>query len=272
MQIVNIASNTPSGWFLEENLQRLGVAHHNAVVRTEFGIAWANKYGCYFYDGRIRNFSQNKIDDDTWESHITSNSILGYDSIKKQLFVVDDATSPSDVYVYDFKTKSWVLGYQIFGTDPISNIVTDYNNDLVFISNSGTTSTFKKWGNTSANNGSIEFRTKDIDFGDPSTMKKVYAVYATYKSSATQANPMEYSVDGKASYTDITTGDGTTTVGGSDSDTLAAASSWDVVKFKPASPLECQSIQFKFNPPSAGTFNINDISIEYRSIRNKRVS
>ncbi len=273
MQIVNIASNTPSGWFLEENLQRLGVAHHNAVVRTEFGIAWANKYGCYFYDGRIRNFSQNKIDDDTWESHITSNSILGYDSIKKQLFVVDDATSPSDVYVYDFKTKSWVLGYQIFGTDPISNIVTDYNNDLVFISNSGTTSTFKKWGNTSANNGSIEFRTKDIDFGDPSTMKKVYAVYATYKSSAEQQLPLEFAINGTGSFSDFSTSTNIQPQGNSGgAGYLESSTSWDIATFTADTIKSCQSIQFKFLPPSSGTFNINDISIEYRLIRNKRVS
>ena len=274
LQIVNIASNTPSGWFLEENLQRLGVAHHNAVYRTDYGIIWANELGCYLYDGsKINNLTENKIDDDTWKSHVTANTILGYDPIKKQCFVVDDSSaSLQDVYVYDFKTKSWVLGFEIFGDGVImTNIILDNLNDVVFGSASGTT-TYKKWVNTSTANDSIEFRTKDIDFGDPSTIKKVYAVYATYKSSATQANPMEYAVDGKGSYTDITTGDGTTTVGGSSSDTLAIASTWDVVKFTPASPLSCQSIQFKFNPPSCGTFNINDISIEYRTVRGKRVS
>ena len=83
---------------------------------------------------------------------------------------------------------------------------------------------------------------------------------------------MEYSVDGKQSWTDITTGDGTITTGAGDSDTLPTSSAWDVAVFKPASPIACQSIQLRLNLPSSGTFEINDMTIEYRTIRGKEAS
>ena len=54
----------------------------------------------------------------------------------------------------------------------------------------------------------------------------------------------------------------------------AASSSgevWDTAIFTPSSPIECISIQFKLDPPASGTFEINDINIEYRILRNKNV-
>ena len=80
---------------------------------------------------------------------------------------------------------------------------------------------------------------------------------------------MEYAVDGKQSWTDITTGAGTITTGAGDSDTLPTASAWDVAVFKPTNPITCQSLQLRINPPSTGTFEINDITIIYRLKRPK---
>jgi hypothetical protein len=225
-----------------------------------------------------------------YSSNLVGYSIVGYEKRRKQLIVMKDSNgddltgnnyggvaangsvSSGDAYIYDFKTRSWTFADNAF-TDQkkYTNFVTDWQGNLFFgYDNSGTVE-MRYWSNESANQSNINITTKDIDFGNPSNVKKIYKIYTTYKSSSTQANPVEYSVDGKNSWTDITTGDGTTTVGGSDSDTLAAATSWDVVTLTPSSPISCQSIQLKFNPPSSGTFDINDISIEYRTLH-KRVS
>ena len=83
---------------------------------------------------------------------------------------------------------------------------------------------------------------------------------------------MEYAVDGKQSWTDITTGAGTITTDAGDSDTLPTASVWDVAVFKSASPIPCQSLMLRINPPSSGTFEINDITVEFRIIRQGVVS
>jgi hypothetical protein len=305
VQIINISSPSDSNWFLEENIKHNGVQHPSAVVRTDYGICWVNENGCYMYDGsKIVNLIDNKIvetssangvfppawNDFMYSSNLVGYSIVGYEKRRKQLIVMKDSNgddltgnnyggvaangsvSSGDAYIYDFKTRSWTFADNAF-TDQkkYTNFVTDWQGNLFFgYDNSGTVE-MRYWSNESANQSNINITTKDIDFGNPSNVKKIYKIYTTYKSSATQANPVEYSVDGKNSWTDITTGDGTTTVGGSDSDTLAAATSWDVVTLTPSSPISCQSIQLKFNPPSSGTFDINDISIEYRTLH-KRVS
>ena len=121
-------------------------------------------------------------------------------------------------------------------------------------------------------NESQVLTTRDIDFGQPGLIKKVYKVIHTYKADETQANPMEYAVDGKQSWTDITTGDGTITTDAGDSDTLPTASAWDVAVFKSASPITCQSLQLRINPPDSCSFEINDITVEFRIIRQGVVS
>ena len=97
-------------------------------------------------------------------------------------------------------------------------------------------------------------KTKDIDFGDPSRIKKVYGVRVTHKSSAAQTAPISYTTDGGSSFTNFT-------------GNFISTSAWDVLHATPAAPVECQSMQIKVtNPTNTGTININDISIEYRAI------
>ena len=45
--ILNISSPTPSGWFLEESIKNSGVSFHYSIVKTEFGVVWANEKGCF---------------------------------------------------------------------------------------------------------------------------------------------------------------------------------------------------------------------------------
>ena len=138
---------------------------------------------------------------------------------------------------------------------------------------SATTISIKKYLPHIRANASQVLTTRDMDFGQPGLKKKIYKVILTYKAgTSSQANPMEYAVDGKQSWADITTGAGTITTGAGDSDTLPTASAWDVAVFKPASPITCQSLQLRINPPSTGSLEINDITVEYRIIRQGAVS
>jgi hypothetical protein len=101
--------------------------------------------------------------------------------------------------------------------------------------------------------------TKDIDFGEPGRIKKVYSVRVTYKSSAIQTQPILFATDGGSSFTALT-------------GNFASTSAFDVLVATPSSPIECQSLQLKItNASAAGTIEINDISIEYRNIY-KRVT
>ena len=104
------------------------------------------------------------------------------------------------------------------------------------------------------------FVTKDIDFGRPGLVKKVYKVIVTYSSSEIQSTPFEYSINGTQSFSDFT---------GNFADT---GGTWDVLTLTTATPIACQSLQIRFNPPSAGKYEINDMTIQYRTIGNREAT
>ena len=119
----------------------------------------------------------------------------------------------------------------------------------------------KKWSDTSATASQyVIFR--DDDFGSPAMTKHIYSVRITYKS--TQAHNMNallnYALDGATSF--VTTYVPATSV--------STASSWDVTVITFTTILACQSFRLKLIH-TAGTLNINDIAVEYRTIY-KRVT
>jgi hypothetical protein len=291
VQIINIASPSPSNWFLEETIQYAGVNFSYSVARVKNGIVWANQSGCFLYDGsKVTNLLDNKIAVrevpqsvvETWSdfafgTNLIKDPMVGYDSLSNQLIVMrspnDETDSSNLAFIYDFDTKGWVYNTNMFSDSGYyTNFVHDWDNSLIVGKKSDSDSiSFHRYSPIAIAQGSQELITKDIDFGSPGITKKIYKVYVTYKSGEVQANPMEYSVDGKGSWTDITTGAGTITTDAGDSDTLPTASAWDVAVFKFASPISCQSIQLKFNPPDSALMEINDMTIEYREIRSRGV-
>tara|TARA_R100001443_G_scaffold26941_2_gene40269 strand:+ start:2615 stop:5434 length:2820 start_codon:yes stop_codon:yes gene_type:complete len=292
VHIINISNPSPSGWFLEDTVQKVGVSFQHSVARTEFGVAWANEAGCFLYDGNsVKNLITNKIsvNDSTnanvlnWQSFSSGtahvkDSMVGYDAISNQLVIMrspKDTTNNSNYcFIYDFDSNGWVFNTNMFSDhNYYTNFVTDWNNNLIVGRElSATTTEIVKYLAYQIAQSNQVLVTRDIDFGQVGLRKKIYKIILTYKSSATQANPLEYAINGTQSFTDVTTGDGTITTGAGDNDTLPTASDWDVAVFKPASPIECQSLQLRLNLPSSGTFEINDITIDYRTIRQGSVS
>ena len=123
----------------------------------------------------------------------------------------------------------------------------------------------KKYSGTTLYNGAAGtflVKTKDIDFGQPDRLKKIYAVYVTYKSDNAQTAPISYEIDGTTnSYTNLT-------------GNFSATTQWDVLKAYPSSPFTCQSLQLKItNPDNAvgatAGIQINDITIEYRVLHSR---
>ena len=204
---------------------------------------------------------------------------IGYDPMSNSLIILrspnanGSTTYSGGAFIYDFNTNSWccsprfaVNGYEY------SNFFQDWNNNLCILKDTYTNvNDFQKYlpvpvatgGGT--NGASTEYYnqkiyTRDIDFGDPSTVKKVYAVTITYKSpSQTQANPLKYAVGGKqpAAFTSFAT------------KTLAATDDWDIATFTASSPISCNTIQLLIELPSTGVFELNEMTIEYRVIRGK---
>ena len=289
LYIINVASGSDTNWYLESQHSGYGVSGTPSTVRTPLGIAFVNASGCFVYDGsKITDLTKRltklgtSADLDDWVTFITNNGSsytpsIGWSNKNQQLIVMSSVTAggsySGNAFIYDFNTGSWTFHLDFFTDgDTYTNFInygTGASEDMIVGQVTSSALDLKKYVPAS---GSVvaELQTKDIDFGDPSILKKVYAVYMTYKSSVDQLKPLAFSLDGKANFSYFATASNVAPAG-DDSGDLDAQASWDVAKFTADSVQTCQSIQFKLNPPDAGTFEINDISVEYRPLY-KRVS
>ena len=290
VHIINIASPSPAGWYLEETIKYSGVNKNFSVTKTKYGIAWVAEDGCYIYDGeKVTNLIKDKLAvskasflgtgaDKTWNAWYRGTAnvkdpMIGYDSISNSLVIMrspNDSSDDSDEgWIYDFDSDGWVFHDLIFTDSHLfSNFSTDWNNNLIVATSSSSSDTitdFKKYLPISLANAHQIFITRDIDFGEPGIIKKVYKVIVTYKSNGSVTTPFKYAIDGKQNFS----GDGGGTFTGNLADTSGA---WDVVTLTPASTIECQSLQIQFAATTSGVYEFNDISIEYRYIRNKNVT
>ena len=296
VHIINIASPSPANWYLEDTLRYGGINYNYSATNTKYGVAWVSDTGCYIYDGsQVTNLIDKKLginevtnaEADTgtifkWSDFVNGSAnvkdpMVGYEPMSNSLVIVrspnDNTTYSNNGYVYDFNTNAWChLGNLIPDNEHISNFFHDWNNNLcTLFDTNANVNDFKKFlpvplatgGGTSGSSNEYKNQkiyTKDIDFGDPSTVKKVYAVTITYKAPAVgQANPLKYAVGGKqpAAFTSFAT------------KTLAATNDWDVATFTASSPISCNTIQFLIELPSSGAFELNEMTIEYRAIRGK---
>ena len=275
LYIINISSGSPTDWYLESKHKFMGVRIPAQITETEMGIAWINESGCYFYSGsgnpvnligdRIAGLPC-KIKTTIWSDFIQSTSMIGYIRTKKQLLIMRDCSGSladsGNCYLFDFPTYSWVkLSNAFVNSKVYTNFIQDWNGDLAVGFFDGiNTIMYYTWNDTSASKSGITFTTKDIDFGDLLHAKKIYKVYVTYKSSVIQTNALKYDING-----------GTTFSSTVENKNFPVASNWDVAVFTFSPPKECQSMALKLACPSVGTFDVNDIVIEYRLI-SKRVS
>ena len=261
MILINISQAVE---FIEDVYNHKGVSHPTAVCKTDFGIAWVNKQGCYLYDGqKVNNLLEKQgrqiIKESDWDTFTTNEPMIGYIPKKRQIVIVDDITTNGSglSYLYDMVTQSWVKGAAgTFDDQNKTNFVTDWNGDLVY---AHTTGTVVKWDDAAATSTAMVMSTKDIDFGNPGQKKTVYKVIVTYQSSnATTHVQLDYGVDGDTTFAyDFTVPE------------LPAANGWQTAELVPDVPSEASNIKsfrlrFATDSTVPAGFEINDISIVYR--------
>jgi len=333
MSLINISQELE---FLEDTFMHKGVSHPAAVCKTDYGVAWVNRLGCYLYDGQkvdnlLEKGGRQIIKESDWINFTTDYSMVGYLPKKRQLIVTRDSrstftltgsidptgtntavpgtgtkfltelsigdsilvssetrivdsitddttatvsvawgsdlandTTPEclptgDVFIYDMVTQSWVKGDSSFTDSKAkTNLVTDWNGDLVWVHTSDT-GTAVKWDDASDTSAAMVISTKDIDFGQPGQKKNVYKVIVTYQSgNATTNVQVDYGVDGDTSFAyDFTVPE------------LPAANGWQTAELVPDAPSEAKNIKsirlrFATDGTVPAAFEINDVSIVYR--------
>jgi hypothetical protein len=107
----------------------------------------------------------------------------------------------------------------------------------------------------------IDLKTKDIDFGSPGKVKKVYKVYITAKDdggagAAGNTLTLKYALNGSTTFGNATT---------------ATPNSSTYTTLVYTLNVDCESIAFQLTDEASETISINDITIEYRE-KYKRAS
>ena len=103
LHIINASGKSE---FLEDSYKFKGVPNPQSVARTDYGVAWANEFGCYLYDGReihdlLEEGAVRKVKQSTWSAFMTVNALVGYSPTKRQILVIDSfksAESSGNIY------------------------------------------------------------------------------------------------------------------------------------------------------------------------------
>ena len=282
LYIINIGSGSDTQWFLESEHRNMGVEFHAATVKTDFGIAWVNKNGLYFYDGsQIRNLqtkihqSEDYRDIPAWSNFVNktyADTMIGYEPKKKHLVIIRDAGSAQydgnsgDAFIYSFETNSFSFVNNFCPDVTKTNMITDAYANLSVGTALDEIETYN--GEPVAGTG-FEITLKDDDFGLSGTVKKVYGMqieYASANSSGTN--------DFKYFHTDSTG-----TKQGIASAFIAPTTSGDLDIFRgtfanagSADPKSVNSFQPVFISASGSSLHrIKGITVEYRPIK-KRIT
>lgn len=203
LHIINVSGQSE---YLESTHKYKGVSHPNQVCETDYGIAWCNPHGVYFYDGKqvrdlfvnkgIRTISKTKWDAFYNDSHET---MIGYSPSEKQLVLFQDVTSGDDVMLYDMTTTSWVEGGGRVPNKEKTNFINIWDGRLVFgYENAANKTTIEPW--TSTPGTAITpfiIETKNFDFGTQAN-KKITKVYITLKGTNPTNIVPKFSVNGGA--------------------------------------------------------------------------
>jgi len=262
LDIINISGNDVN-WFLEESRQYQGVSHPEAVKKTQYGVVWANEQGLYLYNGSsLVNLKEKKIRDATWANFITSTTGIIYDQQESMVFIIKSLDNKGDAYMYDLKKGNftYIEDFVLETNDGLTNSVdTDDNNVLIGHDSGSSIDIYKLNRLVVSTQPNIEFQTKDLDFGDPAQVKKIYSVIITYKASGALTDKFT-----------LEESDGTShALSGTIS---ASASNWSVVKLTPSSPVVCNKVSVRLDTGTdARGVYVNDIGVEFRSIYRKGV-
>ena len=262
LYIINIGGGSDTQWFLESEHTNMGTPFHAAVVKTDFGVAWANKQGLFFYDGSKITNLQKKILESTWKSFVNADTIVGFEPVNKHLVVIRDAaasgSTSGDAYVYSFTTNSFTFIEDLATNAIKTNIITDaYNQMTLGIG----TDELESYDGEPDSGATFDITLKDDDFGLPNTVKKIYGITIEYASNAANSSAINY-----VYVNDSGTRQGSSSSGLSSSTVATTSADLDVNRYTFDTPLLASSFQLRLDLNGDSLQTINNIGIEYRPI------
>ena len=271
LHIINVSGQSE---YLESTHKYKGVSHPNQVCETDYGVAWCNSHGVYFYDGRqvrdlfinkgIRTISKTKWDAFYNDSHET---MIGYSPSEKQLVLFQDVTNGDDVMVYDMTTTSWVEGGGRAPNKQKTNFVNIWDGSLAFgYENLDNKTTVAPWTPTPTTAITpFAIQTKNFNFGTQAN-KKVTKVYITLKGTNPTNIVPKFSINGgnfDGVFKDVNG------VNITSSAPLPGSSTWtEIEMLTDGNANNVKSFAVRLEQGSSGVVSdiqINDITIVYRT-------
>lgn len=276
LHIINVAGQSE---YLESTHKFKGVSNKNHVCNTDYGIVWCNSFGVYLYDGRqVTDLFEEKgikrVSPSTWSSFFSSNTMIGYIPLEKQILVLKSNSTNGDIMTFDTVTKAWNKGTKRAPEKIKTNAVNIWDGSLVFgyEGSSATVTSVAPWSVTpSTNVKGYSVQTKEIDFGTMAK-KKVTKVYLTYKGGANSVNTgvvPNFAVDGgsfSGDWNSDTSGSSGTQV-----TELAYSAGWTTIPLYPrTSASGIRSFAFGLSAvsdvdPAYANFEVNDITVVFRT-------
>ena len=212
------------GEYIENTFQYVGIKHRCQTVKTQYGVCWATNTGCYMLQqGKLVNLIEGKIlisgtikgyqKNMTWTIEDTAANYMpaiGYLPKESKLIIAvnihpDADSRQNDCWMYDFKTQSWsylagsLSNTQLFRSNFINNHAGGLYQTAASIAPASVVDDDKQlfyWNTNSTSKAEARYATKDINFGDPALIKKVYKVGLTFKTEGTTNMIPLYSIDG----------------------------------------------------------------------------
>ena len=272
LYIINVSSSSDAGWYLEAEYEGMGCKYPESITKTAFGVCWVNENGVYLYNGQSAPVELTvKLDDSSWNTGTAGKvHAISYNNINKQLVVFVNTESGTNgtnsFHVYDFNTQAWFQQNRqdvvdSDGMKGMSNIVSTVGG-MFFAeyAHSSNNKTIRKLSSGDSGGSHMLFRTKDIDFGEPGKVKKVYKVYVTAKDDGSSGGIiLKTLLNGNSGGTFTTTE--TVDIDSAQFKTLVFTVNQD-----------CESIRLDVSGADiTNELEINDITIEYRT-KYKRAS
>jgi hypothetical protein len=292
MYVINIAN--PGQFYAEASFRDCGVANPCQVFTTSFGVIFANKFGCFIYDGqKVISLTNGKFDIGDWaiseassigidaaDNSSGSSSVpsVGYDPRGQNIIVLKDIgheSNKTEAWVYNMVTQSWTKGDPFIDNadnDVTSNFQISPNGYLSMIHYDASNPpeapyTYNPDLVNSPDTQTITYVTKDIDFGFPNNKKKIQKIFVTYAGNANSLTAT-YIENGhptvNGAMTNAESSDATFVDAGEISSNNTYSFHNRAIFTLDSHPASLYSIQLKFTGSVEDEFEINDITIQYR--------
>jgi len=266
LYVINVSGESE---VLEAEYPNAGIALPSHVVKTSLGIAWFNSSGLWFFDGnQVKNLTRQV---ETNPYALGASGLIGFDKDTNRVIYTPLVNNGQLTlwYIYDLELQAYSSYFHgnLFAhgssVNHYTNITNDSDGNMIvgFVDNAFPTElNFYKWSNDALQGAGESVMTnlwlgKDIDLASPSTNKKIYKVYVTYKCSGHSGVKMMYATDGGSTFSEFSSSKSTNydvesfSTNGTRTGFKNSEGEWKVAELKPSTSINnVKSIQLALRP------------------------